>query len=95
MYCLVKACEFDNRRARPPPTSYGEQRRHDIEHSYKDLLRELTGPSARVFDAAAEFRKKAQSEINEEGQQGKTQVFLINPFDLHPNQHSGLVQGVK
>ena len=94
-YYLVKASDFNNRRARLPPTSYGEQKRHDIQHSYIALLRELTGPSARVFDAAAEFRKKAQSAINEEGQEGKTQVLLINPFDLHPNQRSGLVQGVK
>lgn len=64
-YYLVKASEFDNRRARPPPTSYGEQRRHDIDKTYKDLLRELTDPSARVFDVAAEFRKKAQSALTE------------------------------
>ena len=63
----MKASEFDNRRAKPPPTSYGEQRRNDIENSYKDYLRELADPSARVFDAAAEFRKKAQSALTEGG----------------------------
>ena len=73
-YYLVKASEFDNRRARPLPTSYGEQRRHDIENSYKDLLRELTDPSARVFDAAAEFRKKAQSALIEGVQEGRRQM---------------------
>ena len=55
-FYLAKASEFDNRRVSPPPTSYWEQRKHDIKHSYKDLLRELTDPSARVFDVAAEFR---------------------------------------
>ena len=57
-YYLVMASEFDNQRAKPPPTIYGEQRRHDIEQSYKDLLREVADPSARVFHVAAEFRKK-------------------------------------
>ena len=70
-YYLVRASEFDNRRAKPPPTSYGEQRRHDIEHSYRDLLKELTHPSERVFDAAAEFRKKAQSALTEGAQEGR------------------------
>ena len=60
-YYLVKASEYENQRARPPLTSYGEQRRHDIEHSYKELIRELTDPSARVF----KFRKKAQSALTE------------------------------
>ena len=62
---LVKASEFDNRRARPAPTSYGEQRRHNIEHSYKYLLRELADQSARVIDAGAELRKKAHSSFTE------------------------------
>ena len=66
---LVKASEFKNQRARPPPTSYGEQRRHNIEHSYKELLRELTDPYARVFDAATEFRKKG-SVSTERGAKG-------------------------
>ena len=66
---LVKASKFKNQRARPPPTSYGEQRRHNIEHSYKELLRELTDPYARVFDAATEFRKKG-SVCTERGAKG-------------------------
>ena len=45
-YYLVDASEFDNRRAKSPPTSNREQRRHDIEHSYKNLLRELVDQSA-------------------------------------------------
>ena len=73
-YYLVRASEFDNRRAKPPPTSYGEQRRHDIEHSYRDLLKELTHPSDRVFDAAAEFRKKAQSALTEGAQEGRRRL---------------------
>ena len=45
-YYLVDASEFDDRKAKSPPTSYREQRRHDIEHSYKNLLRELVDQSA-------------------------------------------------
>ena len=73
-YYLVRASEFDSRRAKPPPTSYGEQRRHDIEHSYRDLLKELTNPSERVFDAAAEFRKKAQSALTEGTQDSRRRM---------------------
>ena len=40
---------------------------HDLKHSYKELLRELTDPSAKLFDAVAEFRKKAQSALTEGG----------------------------
>ena len=78
-YYLVRASEFDNRRAKPPPTSYGEQRRHDIEHSYRDLLKELTNPSERVFDAAAEFRKKAQSALTEGAQDGRRRLLPRAP----------------
>ena len=73
-YYLVRASQFDNRRTRPPPTSYVEQRRHNIEHSYKDLLRELTNPSERGFGAAAEFRKRAQSALTEGAQDGRRQL---------------------
>ena len=90
-YYLVKASEFDNRRARPPPTSYGEQRRHDIEHSYKDLLRELTDPSARVFDAAADLRIKAQSAITE-GVQEERRCVLPRLPDKPPHHHDRLVR---
>ena len=73
-YYLVRASEFDNWRTRPPSISYGEQRRHDIEHSSKDLLRELTNPYERVFDAAAEFWKRAQSALTEGTQDRRRQL---------------------
>ena len=73
-YYLMRASEYDNRRTRPFPTSYGKQRRHDIEHSYKDLLREFTNPSERVFNAAAEFRKRAQSALTERAQDGRRRL---------------------
>ena len=73
-YYLVRVSEFDNQRTRPPPTIYREQRRHDIEHSHKDLLRELTNPSERVFDAAAEFRKRAQAALTEGAQDGRRRL---------------------
>ena len=77
---------LDNRRTKPPLTSYGEQRRHDIEHSYKDLLRELTNPSERVFDAAAEFRKRAQSALTEGAQDCRRRLLpRIPDRPLHRN----------
>ena len=88
-YYLVRASEFDNRRAKPPPTSYGEQRRHDIEHSYRDLLKELTNPSERVFDAAAEFRKKAQSALTEGAQDSRRRMLpraTVRPPSPQPAQ---------
>ena len=92
-YYLVKASEFNNRRARPPPTSYWEQRRHSIEHSYKELLGELTDQAARVFDPAAEFGKKAWSALTKGGgQEGGGVCYpdsLINP--LHHPIHDRLV----
>ena len=88
-YYLVRASEFDSRRAKPPPTSYGEQRRHDIEHSYRDLLKELTNPSERVFDAAAEFRKKAQSALTEGAQDSRRRMLpraTVRPPSPQPAQ---------
>ena len=92
-YYLVKASEFNNRRARPPPTSYWEQRRHSIEHSYKELLGELTDQSARVFDPAAEFGKKAWSALTKGGGAGGRRRMLPrlpdNPTSPpHPRQAS-------
>ena len=96
-YYLVRASEFDNRRAKPPPTSYGEQRRHDIEHSYRDLLKELTHPSERVFDAAAEFRKKAQSALTEGAQEGRRGLLprtpVKPPSPQPPQQHQPAPEG--
>ena len=83
-YYLVNPSEFKNRRARPPPTSYGEQRKPDIEFSYKDLLRELADQSARMFDAAAEVRKRlsyCRPRGYRKGEGGCNPVSLINPFD--------------
>ena len=57
-YYLGKVSDFDIQRVRPPPTNYGEQRRHNNNHSYKELLKELTNLSAKVFDAVSEFPKK-------------------------------------
>ena len=51
-YYLVRVSEFDNRRAKPPPTN----------------------PSERVFDAAAEFRKRAQSALTEGAQDGRRRL---------------------
>ena len=88
-FYLVRASEFDNRRAKPPPTSYGEQIRHDIEHSYMDLLKELTNPSERVFDAAAEFRKKAQSALTEGAQDSRRRLLpraTVRPPSPQPAQ---------
>ena len=61
-YYLVKASEFDNRRARPRRTSYGEQRRHDIEQSYKDILRELAAQSA-LTKGVQEWRRQVLPRI--------------------------------
>ena len=57
-YYLVKASNFERRRASHPPTSYEEQRSHHIEHSYKEFWRELTIPSEKVFNTAAKFRRR-------------------------------------
>ena len=58
-------------------------------HSYRDLLKELTHPSERVFDAAAEFRKKAQSALTEGAQDSRRRLLpraTVRPPSPQPAQ---------